>query len=233
MEGVTLATQEPGSGSPRLQQMNVAAGPRGSSSLVRSVSMGSSGSEDSGGQPGQGGDHSSSPPTAPTWQQPYVGVVPPLPTNLAHAKAENTLGRGGEFSSSHDNTQTLGKRFREDEEGPLCENHSGITVRPQEPCAPALGGLHTAMMQILAKIAVNLFGRLRNDVLLLLASREMDIHQLLQVKDLEGCHNRDCQQLVLGPGSEHGVDKPLIHIALQNGYFCGVLSVAVWFVLLL
>jgi hypothetical protein len=61
----------------------------------------------------------------------------------------------------------------------------------------------------------------------------MDIHQLLQVKDLEGRHNRDCQQLVLGPGSEHGVDKPLIHIALQNGYFCGVLSVAVWFVLLL
>ncbi|CAK9189478.1 unnamed protein product, partial [Sphagnum troendelagicum] len=121
--------------------MNAAAGPRGSSSLVRSVSMGSSGSEDSGGQPGQGGDHSSSPPTAPNWQQPYVGVVPPLPTNLAHAKAENTLGRGGEFGSSRDNTQTLGKRFREDEEGPLCENHSGITVRPQEPCAPALVGV--------------------------------------------------------------------------------------------
>ncbi len=138
MEGVALATQEPGSGSPGLQQMNAAAGLRGSSSLVRSVSMGSSGSEDSGGQPGQGGDHSSSPATAPTWQQPYVGVVPPLPTNLAHAKAENTLGGGGEFSSSYDNTQTLGKRFREDEDGPLSENHSGITVRPQEPCVHQL-----------------------------------------------------------------------------------------------
>jgi hypothetical protein len=34
---------------------------------------------------------------------------------------------------------------------------------------------------------------------------------------LEGHHNRDCQQLVLGPGYEHVVDKPLIRIALQNG----------------
>jgi hypothetical protein len=32
----------------------------------------------------------------------------------------------------------LGKRFREDEDGPLSENHSGITVRPQEPCVHQL-----------------------------------------------------------------------------------------------
>ncbi|KAH9573722.1 hypothetical protein CY35_01G015800 [Sphagnum magellanicum] len=154
MERVTLATQEPGSGSPGLQQMNAAAGPRGSSSLVRSVSMGSSGSEDSGGQPGQGGDHSSSPSTAPTWQQPYVGVVPPLPTNLAHAKAENTLGRGGEFSSSHDNTQTLGKRFREDEEGPLCENHSGITQGNGHTSAASVQGFGGSSQQGLPAVGI-------------------------------------------------------------------------------
>ncbi|CAK9218702.1 unnamed protein product [Sphagnum troendelagicum] len=131
MEGISVATQEPGSGSSTGLQMNNAAGlqqQQQGGSLTGSASVGSSGSEDSGGQLGRG-DHSPSPPTALTWQQqqqpPYVGAVPPsLPMSLAQAKVENILGRG-EFNSH--NAQMLGKRFREDEEGLLQENHSGIT----------------------------------------------------------------------------------------------------------
>ncbi|KAH9572880.1 hypothetical protein CY35_02G174800 [Sphagnum magellanicum] len=130
MEGVSVAAQEPGSGSSTGLQMSNAAGlqQQQGGSLTGSASVGSSGSEDSGGQLGRG-DHSPPPPTALTWQQqqqsPYVGAVPPpLSMSLAQAKVENILGRG-EFNPH--NAQMLGKRFREDEEGLLHENHSGIT----------------------------------------------------------------------------------------------------------
>jgi hypothetical protein len=95
-------------------------------SLTRSTSVGSSGSEDSGGQLGRG-DHCP-PPAAPTWCQPYAGMVPHLPMNPAQTKAEHVLCHG-EFSSQ--DAPSLGKRFREDDEDSLCENHSGITVTPQ------------------------------------------------------------------------------------------------------
>jgi hypothetical protein len=222
MEGISVATQEPGSGSSTGLQMNNAAGlqqQQQGGSLTGSASVGSSGSEDSGGQLGRG-DHSPSPPTALTWQQqqqpPYVGAVPPsLPMSLAQAKVENILGRG-EFNSH--NAQMLGKRFREDEEGLLQENHSGITVRPAEFHEPALQSwlVKTALMLFCANFHVIYGGKLRN-VVVLLCGREVDLLQLPQVKDFQDHHNRDCQQLVSDPVSEHGVVKPLIHIALQSG----------------
>jgi hypothetical protein len=222
MEGVSVATQEPGSGSSTGLQMNNAAGlqQQQGGSLTGSASVGSSGSEDSGGQLGRG-DHSPPPPTALTWQQqqqqpPYVGAVPPpLPMSLAQAKVENILGRG-EFNSH--NAQMLGKRFREDEEGLLHENHSGITVRPAEFHESALQSwlVKTSLMLFCANFHVIYGGKLRN-VVVLLCGREVDLHQLPQVKDFQDRHNRDCQRLVSDPVSEHGVVKPLIHIALQSG----------------
>ncbi|KAH8951573.1 hypothetical protein BDL97_09G035000 [Sphagnum fallax] len=104
-------------------------------SLTRSTSVGSSGSEDSGGQLGRG-DHCP-PPAAPTWCQPYAGMVPHLPMNPAQTKAEHVLCHG-EFSSQ--DALSLGKRFREDDEDSLCENHSGITGNGPTSAPSGFGG---------------------------------------------------------------------------------------------
>ncbi|KAG0625921.1 hypothetical protein M758_2G088500 [Ceratodon purpureus] len=82
-------------------------------SLTRSLSLGSSASEDSGPQQGKAsvGNH------LQQQQQAYGGAgsgVPPLPMNFAQAKAENVL-MVGEMDSH--NAQTLGKRFRDDDDG--------------------------------------------------------------------------------------------------------------------
>lgn len=99
-------------------------GSRGVASLTRSASLGSSGSEDSGGAQPAKGDNSP-PPVAPTWRQPYVGSVPPLPMTITQAKAESIMGLGE--INSHD-TQSLGKRFRDDDEAPLRDSRPGTTV---------------------------------------------------------------------------------------------------------
>ena len=87
-------------------------------SLTRSLSLGSSASEDSGPQQGKG-DQLMASVVAPSnhLQQPYGGAgsgVPPLPMNFAQAKAESVL-LVGEMDSH--NAQTLGKRFRDDDDG--------------------------------------------------------------------------------------------------------------------
>jgi hypothetical protein len=58
----------------------------------------------------------------------------------------------------------LGKRFREDEEGLLHENHSGITVRPAEFHEPALQSwlVKTSLMLFCANFHVIYGGKLRN-----------------------------------------------------------------------
>lgn len=84
-------------------------------SLTRSLSLGSSASEDSG--PQQGKASVVAPGNHLQQQQPYGGAgsgVPPLPMNFAQAKAENVL-MVGEMDSH--NAQTLGKRFRDDDDG--------------------------------------------------------------------------------------------------------------------
>lgn len=99
-------------------------------SLTRSASLGSSGSEDSGPQQqqrnggGKGGDPSGTgAPVAPTWFN--GGGVSQMPMGLAPAKAENVLVLGE--IDSHD-TQSLGKRFREDDEALLHEGRPRTTV---------------------------------------------------------------------------------------------------------
>jgi hypothetical protein len=87
-------------------------------SLTRSLSLGSSASEDSGPQQGKG-DQLMGSVVAPAnhLQQPYGGAgsgVPPRPMNFSQAKAENVL-LVGEMDSH--NAQTLGKRFRDDDDG--------------------------------------------------------------------------------------------------------------------
>lgn len=88
-------------------------------SLTRSLSLGSSASEDSGPQQGKG-DQLMGSGVAPSnhLQQPYGGGggsgVPPLSINFAQAKAENVL-LVGEMDSH--NVQSLGKRFRDDDDG--------------------------------------------------------------------------------------------------------------------
>lgn len=95
-------------------------------SLTRSLSLGSSASEDSGPQQGKGDQLMASvvAPSSHLQQPSYGGAgsgVPPLPMNFAQAKAENVM-LVGEMDSH--NAQSLGKRFREDDEG-----HPRTTVR--------------------------------------------------------------------------------------------------------
>uniref|UniRef100_A0A7I4B7A5 BHLH domain-containing protein n=1 Tax=Physcomitrium patens TaxID=3218 RepID=A0A7I4B7A5_PHYPA len=84
--------------------------------LTRSVSLGSSASEESGPQQGKG-DQLMGSMVAPSkhLQQPYGGAgsgVPTLPMNFAPAKAENVMLVG-----EMDSHNAHGKRFREDEDG--------------------------------------------------------------------------------------------------------------------
>lgn len=98
---------------------------RNGDSLTRSLSLGSSASEDSGSQQQGKGDQlmaSVGAPPSSHLQQPYAGSgVPPLPINFAQAKAENVM-LVGEMDSH--NAQSLGKRFREDD-----DSHPRTTVR--------------------------------------------------------------------------------------------------------
>ncbi|CAM6098053.1 unnamed protein product [Calypogeia fissa] len=88
----------------------------GATTLTRSPSVGSSGSEGSDGP-------QSPPPIAPTWRQPYVGGVPPLPLGLGQAKPESLLR--GDSGEAH----LLGKRCRDDDEVSMRETHSGNNLR--------------------------------------------------------------------------------------------------------
>lgn len=91
----------------------------GVTTLTRSPSVGSSGSEGSGGP-------QSPPPIAPTWRQPYVGGVPPLPLGLGQAKPESLLR--GDSGEAH----LLGKRSRDDDEVSIRGTHSGNNVSALE-----------------------------------------------------------------------------------------------------
>ncbi|BFI08324.1 protein MpBHLH43 [Marchantia polymorpha subsp. ruderalis] len=104
-------------------------GTRAGATLTRSPSVGSSGSEGSGGP-------QSPPPIAPTWRQPYVGGVPPLPLGLGQAKPETLLR--GDSGEAH----LLGKRPRDEDEVSMREAHTGNNVRdaPQGLFASFTGG---------------------------------------------------------------------------------------------
>ncbi|KAG6548091.1 hypothetical protein Mapa_010371 [Marchantia paleacea] len=104
-------------------------GTRAGATLTRSPSVGSSGSEGSGGP-------QSPPPIAPTWRQPYVGGVPPLPLGLGQAKPETLLR--GDSGEAH----LLGKRPRDEDEVSMRDAHTGNNVRdaPQGLFASFTGG---------------------------------------------------------------------------------------------
>lgn len=122
-----------GNGGAGGQMGGMAAAAGHGTSLTRSASLGSSGSEDSGPQQqqqqqrnggGKGGDQSGTgAPVAPTWYN--GGGVSQMPMGLTPAKAENVLVLGE--IDSHD-TQSLGKRFREDDDALLHEGRPRTTV---------------------------------------------------------------------------------------------------------
>ncbi|KAL2645353.1 hypothetical protein R1flu_012940 [Riccia fluitans] len=109
-------------------------GTRAGATLTRSPSVGSSGSEGS-----AGGGPQSPPPIAPTWRQPYVGGVPPLPMVLGPAKPESLLR--GDSGEAH----LLGKRPRDEDEVSMRDN---VRDAPQSLFASLVGGGQVAQNQI-------------------------------------------------------------------------------------
>ncbi|KAL3698692.1 hypothetical protein R1sor_012768 [Riccia sorocarpa] len=109
-------------------------GSRPGGTLTRSPSVGSSGSEGS-----AGGGPQSPPPIAPTWRQPYVGGVPPLPLGLGPTKPESLLR--GDSGEAH----LLGKRPRDEDEVSMRDN---VRDAPQGLFTSLVGGGQVAQNQM-------------------------------------------------------------------------------------